>query len=80
VSTVSPAISSRVLTRAVSGAATTAVQNMAVGVVFLLHLRAVLWSCSSAVSTGLGLRRWRGSVAVVGPPGAGRAAAGAEAY
>jgi len=40
----------------------------------LPRLRAVLWSCSSAVSTGLGLWRRLGSVVVVGPPYAGKAA------
>jgi hypothetical protein len=40
----------------------------------LSRLRAVLWSCSSAVSTGLGLRRRLGSVVVVGPPYAGKVA------
>ncbi|NAZ34205.1 MAG: hypothetical protein GU356_07980 [Pyrobaculum sp.] len=32
-----------------------------------------MWSCFSAVSTSLGLRRRLGSVVVVGPPGAGKA-------
>jgi hypothetical protein len=44
-----------------------------IGVVFLSRLRAVLWSCSSAVSTGLGLRVWLVSMVVVGPPYAGKA-------
>ena len=47
-------------------------EGTTVGVVFLSRLHAVLWSCSTAVSTGLGggwcLWSWRGRPALGRPP------------
>jgi len=49
-------------------------EGLVVGVIFLPCLRVVLWSCSSAVSASLGLSRRLGSLVVVGPTYAGKAA------